>query len=203
MNLSLASSTFTWEDIRDIEKTRAKAEVKAVTRLQERQIRYQMKETEEERKRQQGEELVFGEDGELQLVTTNLSIETIPRRLTNMRKLKLTVLRHAEDSDDRIFRIDFKIGERNDQVYLESREVGNGSYLVKKFASQGAYFMLKSARAKEIAVKILCSLQQMSEDEEILPDEMGWIKMQDGMWHYIGEEEMTWKRAKKLAKYAI
>ena len=91
------------QEICEIEKIKAIEAAKACVRLEERRIRQQMKEIEEERRRNQGEDLVFGENGELQLVTTNLSFTAEPRQVTNMMSPKLTILKHEKDEDEKIF----------------------------------------------------------------------------------------------------
>ncbi len=188
------------QEICEIEKIKAIEAAKACVRLEERRIRQQMKEIEEERRRNQGEDLVFGENGELQLVTTNLSFTAEPRQVTNMMSPKLTILKHEKDEDEKIFQVDFRIAERNLKIFLEPNEIGSGNYLLKKFASVGVIFYLKTARAKLVATRILCVLQQIFTEEEILPDDVGWIKSIDGKWRYVEEGDLTWERVKKLAK---
>lgn len=183
----------------EAEKARVKAEVTANVRLREAEIKQQMREATDERKRHIGEKLVITENGEVEVVTTNLSVEAVPRVCTNLRKPKLELLYTSGDETD-IFRLSCLVANMPVDVYLNSEMVGNGSYLLRKFAAGGIYFCTETAKAKKYAVQLLCIQQQNLADEIWIPNGEGWVKNEDDDFIHIEEDDMTWEKVKNRAK---
>lgn len=184
----------------EIEKARAKAAAVESVRIEAAQIKQQMKEAADERKKQIGEQLIITAEGELQLQTTNLTVEAKPRNLTNMRKPELVALKHEEDRDEVIFCIGCKVGDDKKEIFLDGNMVGKSSYLLRKFLSKGVRFYTDAAKAKRIVVQLFCILQELSSTDITIPDEEAWIKKKDGCFEFIEKGELTWKKAMKMCQ---
>lgn len=188
------------DDCREIQKAVAKAARIEDIRIQSMQIKGQIREQERERKKAIGEELHITENGELQFVTTNLSVPAIPRQVTNMRSPSLTVLKRQLDEEEQIFEVNCSVGEKEKNVFLERNLAGAGSYILRKFASEGIYFMMQTAKAKKFTVQLIACLQERCNEERLLPEQEGWMKLPDGQFQYVGEGDLTWEKAKKRCK---
>ncbi len=187
-------------DCREIQKAAAKEAAKETVRIQSMKIKNQLREQEKERKKAVGEALQIMENGELQIITENLSVQAIPRRVTNMRDPKLTVLKRMADEAEQIYYVRCFVGERGEEVFLEKNQAGTGSYVLRKFASAGIRFFKGTAEAKKFAVQLISILRGECKEEKLLPEREGWIKMPDGQFQFIGEEGLTWEKVKKLCK---
>lgn len=188
-------------DCREIQKAAAKTAAVEQVRINSAVIKQNLREQERERKKAVGERLELLSNGELQIVSENLAIEPIPRKATNMRWPTLFVLKRAVDESEQIYCIACEIGNQKKFVFLEKNASGNGSYLLRKFASSGIYFKMDTAKAKSFAIQLLGILLSTTETEEVLlPDMAGWMKNPDGTFKFIQEGELTWEKAKKLSK---
>lgn len=187
-------------DCREMQKVAAKEAAKETIRIQSMQIKAQLREQEKERKKAVGEVLQIMENGELQLVSENLSVQAIPRRVTNMRDPKLTVLKRMIDEAEQIYYVRCFVGKREEEVFLEKNQAGTGSYILRKFASAGIRFFKGTAEAKKFAVQLISILRGEYKEEKLLPELEGWVKMPDGQFQYFGREDFTWDKVKKLCK---
>ena len=188
------------EDCREIQKAEIKAMRVENVRIQSMQVKSQLREQERERKKAIGDTLHIMANGELQIMTHNLSIPAIPRQVTDMRSPKLKVLIRQSDEAEQIFQINCFVGEKEKNIFLEKTQAGSGAYLLRKFASEGVYFMMETAKAKKFAVQLIAILQQGCNEEMLLPESEGWMKMPDGRFQYVGDEELTWEEAKKRCR---
>lgn len=187
-------------DYREIQKAAAKEAAKETVRIQSMQMKNQIREQEKERKKAVGEALQIMVNGELQVITENLSIQAIPRRVTNMRDPKLTILKRMADESEQIYYVRCFVGEREEEVFLEKNQAGTGSYVLRKFASAGIRFFKGTAEAKKFAVQLISILREEYKEEKLLPELEGWVKMPDGQFQYFGREDFTWDKLKKLCK---
>lgn len=187
-------------DCREIQKAAAKEAVKEIVRIQSMQIKTQLREQEKERKKAVGEALQIMVNGELQVITENLSIQTVPRRVTNMRDPKLTVLKRMTDEAEQIYYVRCFVGEREEEVFLEKNQAGTGSYILRKFASAGIRFFKGTAEAKKFAVQLISILREEYKEEKLLPELEGWVKMPDGQFQYVGNGDLTWEEVKKRCR---
>lgn len=187
-------------DCQEIEKVAAKTAAVENVRIRSMQVKSQLREQERERKKSIGELLQIMENGELQIVTENLSIQAIPRQVTNMRSPKLTVLRRQADGTEQVFLINCLVGDKEKEVFLEKNQAGSGTYIVRKFASEGVYFKMETAKAKKFAVQLMAILQEICNETKLLPEHEGWMKMPDGQFQYVGEEDLTWEEVKKRCR---
>ena len=184
----------------EVEKARVKAAAVESVRIEATQIKQQMKEAADERRKQIGEQLLITAEGELQLQTTNLAVEAKPRNLTNMRKPELVILKHENDRDETIFFIGCKVSDDKKKIFLDGNMVGKSSYLLRKFMSKGIRFYTDTAKAKRIVGQLFCILQEIFSTEITLPDEEGWMKKADGRFEFIEKGALTWKKAMKMCQ---
>lgn len=187
-------------DCREIQKMAAKTVAVENVRIQSMKIKNQIREQEKERKKAVGEKLQILENGELQIVSENLSVQAIPRHVTNMRSPKLTILKRISDEDEQIYLVQCFVGERRENVFLQKNLVGTASYVLRKFGSAGIYFKMETPKAKKFAVQLMSILREICKDEKTLPEREGWMKMPDGQFQYIGKGDLTWEKVKKMCK---
>lgn len=189
-----------WEDCREIEKAKAKTAAVENIRNQSLQVKQMLRERERERKKAMQDVVQIQENGAIQVITQNLSIESTPRYITNMKFPELTVLKRAEDVDEKIYCVACIVNGQEQQVFLDGNMAGNGSYLLRKFASSGICFVCSAAEAKRLAIQILVLLLNAPKAEKLLPDREGWMKKPDGSFKYVEEGELTWEKVKKQCK---
>lgn len=188
-----------------IESIRTEGEIVRATekekiRIASAQIRKMQKEEEEERKKAIYEELRIMESGELRIITKNLRIETKPRIVTNMICPSLIVLRRAINNHEKIYKLCCRVAQNEREIFLESNSVGSGTYLVRKFASEGIIFFLpKTASQKKIALQLIAILLKNSRDEKVLPEVEGWMKKTDGTYVFVERREETWGYVKEMS----
>lgn len=187
------------QDCREIQKAAAKAAAIESVRVDSMLRKTCIKEWETEKRKAIFEELLVEPTGEIHLVTRNLSIEAKPRSITNMKNPTLVTLKRANDLTEQIYMIKSTTGSSEKRVYLEADMAGKAYYIVRKFASAGIYFKVSIAKAKILAVQLLCILLESCAEEIFLADKQGWFKMPDGNFQYV-EEELTWEQAKKMCK---
>ena len=105
------------EDCREIQKAEIKAMRVENVRIQSMQVKSQLREQERERKKAIGDTLHIMANGELQIMTHNLSIPAIPRQVTDMRSPKLKVLIRQSDEAEQIFQINCFVGEKEKNIF--------------------------------------------------------------------------------------
>lgn len=170
-------------------------------RLAAAQMRSLQKEEEKELKKTLYEEIQMLENGELCVVTKNLRVEAIPRKVTNMTWPSLTVLRRAINSHEKIFEIHCQVAQKDCRLFLESNSVGSGTYLIRKFASVGVTFLLQTtALQKKFATQLIAVLLKNRKGEKMLPEMVGWMKKGDGTYVFIEKREETWEYVKEKSK---
>lgn len=189
-----------YADQMEIEKTRAKAIVKEQVKLQALEYREARKEQEAERKKSVHEEIQISQEGKLQVVTKNLQVDAIPRMVTNMEAPRLILLKRRKDESDEAFLFQFRVGKRNGEVFFNPNMVGSGTYLLKKFASQGVRFYFPGAKKKTFLLEFLSMMIEDMSEVRWLADSSGWVKNFDGHFEFVGEGDLTWGLVKKMAK---
>ena len=184
----------------DIRTSSVQASNKANVQLIVAEEKIRLREAAKEREKQVYEELLLTETGEVQLITRNLTIQSQPRKLTNMSNPTLISLKHVSNLDEEVFCIKCIVDNSEKEVFLDRDMAGKASYLLKKFAAAGISFMLPSAEAKQVVIKLFCVLKQASNNEKLLADMEGWMKKPDNTFEYVGEGELTWERARAMCK---
>ncbi len=189
-----------FQDCREIELVKAKEVAKNAVRLEAQTLREERKEAEKERKRAIFQEIEILESGEIGVITRNLRIEAIPRKITNMTNPQLKIFKRAEDLDQTVYCINCQVGNREIEVFLNVDMAGNSSYLLRKLNSVGIVFEAKMSTAKMLIQQLMSILIYNCQSVKILPDEPGWLRNSDGKFEFFGEGDLTWNRAKKMTK---
>lgn len=112
----------------------------------------------------------------------------------------LILLKRQKDESDTVLQLKFKLDGRDDEVFLDPDLIGSGTYLLKKFVAQGVRCYLPGAKKKQFLMEFLSMMIEEMSEERWLADNSGWIKNFDGKFEFVGEEDITWKKAKKMAK---
>lgn len=166
--------------------------------LQTYDIKLRMQEDERVRRKSQYEQVSLV-DGRVQVEIRNLRIEMPPTIVSNIQYPILEILRRITDDTDMAYRIAFSIGEFRRAAYFDKGKVGSGAYLLQRFAAEGALFKADAmARKKEYAQQLLAYLLNQNPDVRWIADREGWVKLPGGAWKYIGKEEITWQKVRKL-----
>lgn len=189
-----------YNDCREVQKTIAKANALEDIRLKGLIARQRLREAESERKKSTFDELLITSDGEVQIITRNLTIEAKPRAVTNMTAPRIVILKRLKDTTEEIFLFRCIINNISRKLFLSPQKAGRGSYLIKNFISIGAYFQSPSAKAKELAIQLLALLISAGPQELLLADDEGYTEFPGKGFIYIGEEDLTWKKATKLCR---
>ena len=189
-----------YNDCREVQKTIAKANALEDIRLKGLIARQRLREAESERKKSTFEELLITSDGEVQIITRNLTIEAKPRAVTNMTVPHLAILKRLKDATEEIFLYRGIENHISRELFLNPQKAGKGSYLIKNFVLIGVQFHLPSAKAKELAIQLLALLISAGPEELLLADDEGYTEFPGKGFIYIGEEDLTWKKATKLCR---
>lgn len=189
-----------YEDKREVEKERAKAIVRERIRMQAQECREIKKEQEEERKKAVHEEVQILSNGQMQIITRNLLIDTMPREFTNMEAPRIIFLKRQKDESDTVLLLEFRHDGCEGQIFLDPDMIGSGAYLIKKFASQGVRFYFPMAKKKAFLIEFISVLIENSKEVQLLTDNYGWTKNIDGHFKHVGEGELIWRVVKKRAK---
>lgn len=181
-----------WADVREIEKTRAKACAVEEVKVEAQKIRLMNKEVADERKRSLYETVEISPDGVIQVVTKNLSIPSRPRDIISMRKPIAKVYRRKVHPEHGIMRIEAMVEEQEQAVYVKLSDLGNGTHLLKLFASKGITVYADQAKAKRYVVDLVTQLARNAESFWVY-DSSGWVKLENGEFMFVDEGEITWE----------
>ncbi len=186
-------------DMREIEKTRVKAEITENIRTQAQEVRHQNKEYADERKRGQYETIELTLSGEIRVITKNLSVPTIPREITNMKKPHGKIFQRMDNPNESVFCLESSVGERSIKVYFKADEIGNGTYVLKRLSAQGISIWAKTVKAKKYAVQML---EMLILDAPVyqVADSAGWIKTGEGSFSFVEENCITWEYLMEVVK---
>lgn len=188
-----------WRDMREIEKTRVKAEITENIRTQAQEVRRQNKERADERKRGQYETIELTSNGDARVITKNLSVPTIPREITNLKNLHGKIFRRRVFPYESIFCLEGNVGEQKIRVYFKGDEVGNGTYVLKRLSAQGISIWAKTVKAKKYAVQML---EMLILDAPVyqVADFPGWIKTGTDSFSFVEENVITWDYLLEVVK---
>ncbi len=189
-----------YQDCWEVQKSIAKANALEDIRLKGLAMRQHLRQLESERKRATFEELLITSEGELQLITRNLTIETTPRSVTNMTAPQMVILKRLKDETEEIFLLKCLVNNVPQKLFLDPKKAGRGSYLIKNLVLIGVYFHLPSDRAKEVAIQLLALLIAAGPKELLLADDEGYVEFPNRGLIYIGKENLTWKKAARLCR---
>lgn len=176
----------------EIEKESAKVYVREESKLRIYDSKMMMKQREEERRRSTYEEIVMDRDGNVIVVTRNLSIQAQPRQVTDMRSPQVYIAERKFGKIRRVFIVSCLVGECEKLIFLDAKKIDKGAYLLGKFAEAGISFFAPSARAKDYAKQLLAMLVRNGVVVEI-PDEVGWTVADDGKFWFVDDRRLTWE----------
>lgn len=183
----------------DLDKKCAYEQAKADISLKAEERKQLLREADRERRKSQYEILGI-RDGMITVHTENLGIDSPERQVTNITFPKLTLLRRISDETCVIYRINFRINEKEKRVYLDKNSSGRASYIIRKLLSEGAKFLSSGRKAEGYAEQFLAALLNNEYREEFIADQPGWVKEPNGDWRYVEKGEQTWEILKKLAR---
>lgn len=112
-----------------------------------------------------------------------------------MKAPRIVILKRLKDQADEIFLLKCKVNNVPKEFMIDPKKAGKGSYLIKKFVLIGAYFHLPSAKVKDAVIQLLALLIASGPEELLLADDEGYVEFPDKGFVYIGEEDLTWKKA--------
>lgn len=189
-----------FQDCREMEKAIAKAKVLEDIRSNALVNRMYLRQAEAERKKATFDELIITSDGEVQVVTRNLAIDAKPRMITNMQNPHIIILKRLKDMTEEILLLQCFVNNSLKKIFLNPKKAGKGEYLLRSFTLAGICFKSPSTNAKDLAMQLLALLLSSQPEERILPDEEGYVDLPGIGLAYIGDEDLTWKKATKLCK---
>lgn len=189
-----------YQDCRDINRTIAKANAVEGIRTQAFAARQLLRQQEEERKKSTFSELIITNEGELQLITRNLSIDAKPRSMTNMRNPSLTILRRAVDVTEVMFHFRCFINAIAKEIFLDPHKTEKISYVKRKFSFAGIYFNIPKEEKRDFFDRLISLMIILGPDERCIPDHAGYFESPEEGLIYVGEEDLTWKKVIKLCK---
>ena len=110
----------------------------------------------------------------------------------NMRSPKLYIAAKSSCLSEQIFILDCNVAERTAQIFLEPKKVGSGAYLLGKLTAAGISIFAPAAKAKDYARRLIGLLVENG-IRTVIPDEPGWIEMEEGKYAFVNKGRMTWK----------
>lgn len=159
-----------------------------------------IKESEEERKKRVCEQVSIGTGGSLTIRTLNTYEMTFERVFSNFRKPLLIELRNFLNEHERMYSLQFYIGEKQVEIILEGSKIGNPRYFIHKLTAEGAViYGEKDEVVKKYAQKLWLFLRNECSQQIWIPEHHGWYTDENGNISFWKEEQATWMEAKKLA----
>lgn len=157
-------------------------------------------ERESEIRKTQYEEVIITSEGQFNIMTRNLRVDSFERKLANFHSPELIKLTNLND-EEKYFLLKCMIGERRIEICVSGRKAGKASYLSKKIASAGCEVYAPSERVRiDYISKIWACLRNRCTKVIIVPSCHGWQEYPDGTVRFVKKEDWTWEDVKKLAK---
>lgn len=186
---------------REINVFAAKQAISTQQRIRRDEEKHWMRIAENERSRNIYDSVTITSEGEITATVCNLYDNAPSRVITNMRSPKLTHLLHLNNQAESAYKVTADVANSTVAVYFDSHKIGNGSYLVKRFATQGIIFLAKAAsQRKDYAQLLFTALLSQSPPSVFVPDTPGWTDFPDSGFQFIFEEELTWNKIKMHLK---
>lgn len=186
-----------------LQKKRALCEIEIQKAAILSEIRYQsevrkelLKEEASERRRQVYEQLCVAEDGGLQFITQNLSIDSKPRLICNAKNFHLTNLLDSENNNNQIAMIWCEIDGREKFFYLDPKKLGKASYVLQKMTSSGIQIKLPETKMKSFAKQFITWLLNQPSRNFVVPHTTGWVQMStapDSFIYIEKEDTFVWE----------
>lgn len=159
-----------------------------------------LREEARERERALVEVLEMNEEGELYIQTKNTSIAARPRAVTNMKSPRMVRYRNVRYDEACCYKLLYYIGGKEEFLFLDSGKIGKVSYLMNKFTAAGIRFEVQPRKIGPLLIQLLSGLCSCCTEEVVVPDEAGWVRLDDGQLKFFSEEELTWEQIKKKSR---
>lgn len=180
----------------EIDKEMAKVCIREESKLRIYDRKMAIRQMEEERRRSTYEEIFLDRDGNVLVMTRNLSIQAQPRQITDMKSPKIFIAERASGRVRKVFILNCWVREAERLIFLDAKKVENGAYLLGKLAEAGVSVLVTSARAKDYVKQLFALLVRNSVVVNI-PDKEGWMMTDEGKFSFVDESRMTWEEIVK------
>lgn len=168
--------------------------------LQALQARSLMKEAERELKKAQVEVMAIDADGRVEMVTKNLQIEAVPRKITNFAHPEIVVLKRLKNPEEKIFLFYCELQQEVAWALLLPEKCGGATYIMRKLSGIGAeIFAATSALKKQYAKQLITLLIRNAKMCKGLPDRYGWYTDEDGKIAFF-DGKWSWEEAMACTK---
>lgn len=181
----------------ELEKMKEKEAIKYDAKLQILYAREEIRQKKVEDEKTVCETVAVGPDGYVTITTQNLWIEAKPRWVSNMRFLKLYIAVRVSDFNEKVLILICEVAGREQIVYLKPERIGSGTYILGKFAAAGIDILAPQGKEKQYARKLIALLVQQGQPA-VLPEEPGWMELENDKFSFVEEGRMTWQKIKKL-----
>lgn len=154
-----------------------------------------------EKRKARYEEIILQPNGELELQVKNSVIDAPKRHLVNFVFVDIVKLTGLEKRERSIYMVSIRIGGNEFLIPLRKDKSGNEQYLLKKFTEVGAQFYAdKKSEKLKYVVNLWGVFLTQCKTELRIPEYHGWIKDDEGRFHFIKEGESLWEDVEKMAK---
>lgn len=186
---------------KEVEIFNAKQQIAAHYAMQKQEYKRWLKEYEDELRKNRYEELSITAEGNIVATLQNLCDKPSTRIITNMRNPTLTRLIHLEQPEECAFQLKADTQNSAIWIYLDSNNIGNPNYLLKKFTAHGILFLSNNLAQQKMYSRILiCFLLAQGLEIDFIPENPGWAYLPDSGFYFTDEEEITWNKIKMLIK---
>lgn len=152
-----------------------------------------------EKRKTQTEVVSLRPNGELEIFTANLDIESRNRRLCNFKNPKLTRL-YTEGEREDYFLLNALLADKDVDIFLSAQKAGDAKYLLKKFNAEGCEIFAPSKRVREeYTMKIWVVLIGECDKACFVPKEYGW-QTSSKPARFIKKGSLLWKDVEKYAR---
>lgn len=185
----------------EMQKEIAKANIKVESQLRVASEKMRMREANQQRRKSQFESVEISDTGEVLLKTQNTLIDSIPRRLTNLRCPVLTELRNFERQKEKLYVLECSVNSVNKTLFFNEEKVGNPTYILKKIRSIGGIvFADLQSDEKKYVLRFWGMLVLLHREIIWLPERGGWFEDGTHKIRFCREGSLTWREAEELAK---
>lgn len=184
----------------EIEKAVLKEKLLNDEKLDYEQKKIQMQEYKKEVAKMNYLEIGFGAQGELELHTKN-ALVTVPKcNVTNFLFKGIEKL-ICSDGRSGFYKLFLLINSRNEEVFLDKRKMGKAEYLSEKITDVGGRIYVNKKTVREnILLDFAAKLIAICEKKQIIPANIGWIKIPEDKYKLIRKGELLWQDIIEKAK---
>lgn len=179
----------------------AKKQINAKYSMQKQEHKRWLKAYEDELLRNHYDEIAVNTDGNITATVQNLYQNPDARIITNAKSPQICRLIHIEQPEVYAYEFTANIGNAQVCIYFDSSNIGNATYLIKKFTARGVIFFANTlAQQKAYARLLICFLLAQELPYVYISEYPGWVNFPDDGFEFISEEELTWKKIINLIK---